>query len=362
MSRGGRRTSNLLLADPSRIQRKVEKAFSMEHQKDIIDKFILAKVPIHFGGMSDPFSTPEISLRSLKILQILDQIDYPIIISTKNPNIFSDEKIYLQLLKMKNVVIQISISTISDNFAKILEPNASTPTERLQAIDKFSSQGKYVIARIQPIFPQKLEEIENKLIPTLSQAGVKHIILEFLKLPVESNLNDLSNLTEVLGWNVINYYKDLNAEKIGREWILPAKTKWEMLQPLLNRIHQEEISYGLADYGLYHLSDTDCCCGIDKINGFTNWFQYNYSYQIKRVKNGVLRFDENNKNYIPSNTIGMYINSNSRLRENETLFGHLKSKWNRPGTANAPDSYLGVEWTGERDENGNCIYYKSNNW
>ena len=106
MSRGGRRTSNLLLADPSRIERKVERAFNVEHQKDVIENFIFTKVPIHFGGMSDPFSTPEITLRSLKILQILDQIDYPVIISTKNTNVFFDEKIYMQILMMKNVVIQ----------------------------------------------------------------------------------------------------------------------------------------------------------------------------------------------------------------------------------------------------------------
>jgi DNA repair photolyase len=360
MSRGGRRTSNLLLADPSRIERKVERAFNVEHQKDVIENFIFTKVPIHFGGMSDPFSTPEITLRSLKILQILDQIDYPVIISTKNTNVFFDEKIYMQILMMKNVVIQISISTVCDNYAKIIEPNASTPTDRLQAIERFSSQGKYVFARIQPIFPHRLIEVENELIPMLSQAGVKHVILEFLKLPVESNLNDLSTLTEALKWDIINYYKFLNAEKIGREWVLPAKTKWEMLQPLLDRIHQEKMTYGLADYGLYHLSDTDCCCGVDKINGFSNWFHHNYSYQIKHVKNGVLKFDENLKTSIPSNTISMYINSNSRLKENDTLFGHLKSKWNRPGTANSPDSYLGVEWSGDRDENGNCIYYKSN--
>ena len=63
---------------------------------------------------------------------------------------------------------------------------------------------------------------------------------------------------------------------------------------------------------------------------------------------------------IPSQSIRMYINSHSRISGDNTIYNYLKDKWNRPGTTNAPDTFLGVEWKGDLDEEGNCVYYKSN--
>jgi len=66
MSRGGRRTSTSLLADPGRIRRKVVRLFGSEKKNtDIIDELLLSKMPVHFGGMSDPFASSEIIERSL---------------------------------------------------------------------------------------------------------------------------------------------------------------------------------------------------------------------------------------------------------------------------------------------------------
>jgi DNA repair photolyase len=90
MSRGGRRTSTSLLADPSKIQRKIERLNnSTKKERDIIDELLLGKMPVHFGGMSDPFASAEIIIRSLQILATLHEIDYPVVISTKNTDILS---------------------------------------------------------------------------------------------------------------------------------------------------------------------------------------------------------------------------------------------------------------------------------
>ena len=95
MSRGGRRTSTSLLADPARIQRKVVRLFEADKKNtDIIDELLLSKMPVHFGGMSDPFASSEIIKRSLQILHILDDIDYPIVISTKNTHIWQKKKYF----------------------------------------------------------------------------------------------------------------------------------------------------------------------------------------------------------------------------------------------------------------------------
>ena len=360
MARGGRRTSNFLLADPNRIKRKL---YRLNERKrvytDIIDDFLLSKMPIHFGGMSDPFASPDIVERSTKILEIFDEIYYPILISTKNTVILTKDEVALLLLQMKNLALQISFSVFDKNISQILEPNVPSPAERLKHIKLLTNHDAYVIARIQPLIPNHLDEIKNILIPSLAEAGVKHVILEFLKIPVERKSGGSRELCVALNWDVFEYYKQMNGEKNGREWMLPANVKWDLLQPLIEEIHRFGMTYGAGDYGLNHLGDTDCCCGLDKIVGFSNWNKQNFSNWIRNSRTNVLLFDDEIRNIIPAKSIRMYINSNSRITGENTIYHYLKNKWNRPGTTNAPNSYLGVEWKGEFDEKGNCVYYKS---
>jgi len=360
MSRGGRRTATSLLADPLKIQRKIDRLYSStKRNTDIIDELLLVKMPVHFGGMSDPFASSEISKRSLQILCTLDDIDYPVVISTKNTNLLLKDKAFAQISRMKNLVIQISFSVVDLGHSQVLEPNAPSPLERIKAIKLLASQGVYLIVRLQPLFPNYLDEIVNTLIPALGEAGAKHIILEFLKLPVEVNLGRSKNMFEALRWDGISYYKHMNSEMNGREWMLPVNVKWDLLQPLIFQIHKYGMTYGAGDYGLNHLGDTDCCCGLDKIEGFSNWNHNNFAYWIRNNRTNVIIFNNAIREKIPARSIGMYINSHSRVVGENTIFSYLKDKWNRPGTINAPDTYLGVEWKGDFDEEGNCVYFKT---
>jgi len=359
MSRGGRRTSTHLFTDPSKIQRKINRLFTSDcNKKDIVDEFLLNKMPVHFGGMSDPFGSSRITARSKQILQILHDIDYPVVISTKKTNRLLEDDVFQQISKMKNLVIQVSFSLFDAHMAKKLEPGVPNPMERLKVLKTLNNYGIYTIARLQPIIPTKLDEVSDFLIPMLGEVGVKHIILEFLKLPVEQNLGRLKEMFTALNWDGISYYQKNNAEKNGREWMLPVKMKWELLQPLIEQIHKNGMTYGAGDYGLNHLGDTNCCCGLDKIEGFSTWNKINFSNIIRNSRTNVIMFDDELFHQLPKQSIGMYINSNSRLSEENSMYIYLKTKWNRPGTTNAPDSYLGIRWTGDYDEEGYCVYSK----
>ena len=361
MSRGGRRTSSILLVNPSRIQRKIDRLFdSPGIKRDINDEMLLSRMPIHFGGMSDPFASPDISNRSLQILDTFNQIDYPIVISTKNTRFLTLDKNLDRISRNKNLVIQISFSIVHERYAKEIEPCVPSPIERIKAINYLAKQGHNIFVRIQPLFPNYIEEIKNQLIPSLGEAGVKHITLEFLKLPVEKNLGRSKDLFISLDWDGMRFYNEMHAEIIGREWLLPTKLKWDLLQPLIEQIHKYGMTYGAGDYGLNHLGDTDCCCGVDIIEGFSNWSKNNFSNWIRNNRTNVIMLSESVRYSLPSQSIKMYINSHSRIDEGNSIFDYLKSKWNRPGTVNAPDSYLGIEWKGDFDGKGNCVYIRSN--
>ena len=86
---------------------------------------------------------------------------------------------------MKTIVIQISVSSSRKRSTDLFEPNTPASARRLSAIHTLTSMGKHVIVRLQPLIPWLLKEAQDELIPHVAECGAKHVIVEFLKLPVE---------------------------------------------------------------------------------------------------------------------------------------------------------------------------------
>jgi len=359
MSRGGRRTSNRLIATPNSVARKLYRAFERNHESlDAIGEMLSHRVPIHFGGISDPFSDSEVSTISRQLLAHLSTCDYPVIISTKNTDQLSRDETMKILKSMSSLAIQISFTTADLAKANRIEPHVPSPIERIRCLETLSKEGIHTIARLQPLIVPWLKEVADELIPMLACAGCRHVAVEHLKLPVEINTSCFNEMFKAIKWNGYEFYKGRGGRLIGREWVLPHDFMWDNLQPLIASIRRFGMTYGSADYGLNHLGDTDCCCGIDNLAGFTNWFNGNFANVIRHANSTELKFDEVEENWFPRGSVKMFVNSNCRLDGSNNILSYLRNKWNRPGTSNAPDSFLGISWHGDYDGNGNCIYIK----
>ena len=79
MARGGRRTSTQLLANVDKLKRLFESVFEKRDGSGLKSEMLLRRAPVHFGGLSDPFSNLTTALISKKILSILAYYDYPVI-------------------------------------------------------------------------------------------------------------------------------------------------------------------------------------------------------------------------------------------------------------------------------------------
>ena len=360
MSRGGRRTTTTLIADFDKIRKKMSSALEKDiDSRDITAELLAEKVPIHFGGISDPFSDNDASKLSKKLLGLLGRYHYPVIISTKNTRELLKESTLNILKKIKYLAVQVSITTPDRKLSGKIEPNVPSPAERVTCIENLASEGIYCICRLQPLLFTEINNIVQDLIPMLSEAKCKHVIVEYLKLPVERRTSLFDPMLKATAWEAYDFYKKSGAPLVGREWLLPKELKWENLQPIINSIHQGGMTYGAGDYGLHHLGDTDCCCGIDRVKGFSNWFRGNFANVIKNSKPGYVKFSEVEKYWFPKKSIRRVVNSNCRLKEKEHgILDYLRSKWNAPGTANAPDAFLGVIWNDNYDERGDCVYLK----
>lgn len=199
-------------------------------------------IPIHFGGMSDPFQPVErTAKRTLAALKVLEQYHYPFVISTKNKMIA--EEPYLSLIKNCNVVVQISAAC--PEYDQI-EKGASTFAERVDAMRKISPY-KRVIVRVQPYLP----EMQLSVLKSLKQfadAGVYGITIEGMKY-IKAKAGTI---------------------RIGGDGVYPAKLLREHFERIRNAVHALGMRFYCAENRLRTMGDDLCCCGIDGMGWQTN--------------------------------------------------------------------------------------------
>ena len=213
-------------------------------------------IPIHWGGVSDPFQPCErIHKRSLECLKILKSTGYPYIVSTKS--ILPTEKEYLDEISGSNCVFQIS--AVCGKYDKY-ESGASTFEQRLGMMKIMAPIVKRLIVRVQPFVP----EVEKDVIQVLKEykkAGVYGIVLEGMKYRTKRK-----NTTKFEGDNVLNL---------------------AMLKSSLGRIKSEAHEQGLVflcgENRLRSMGDSLTCCGCEGVEGFkVNTFNIN-SFNCGRV-------------------------------------------------------------------------------
>ncbi len=294
----------------------------------------------------------------MQLLQTFCEHQYPIVVSTKNTCALLRDDVLNLLKRYKSIAVQVSFTTLEPNASQTIEPSAPSPKKRLEAMKTLADEGIYTIARLQPLIYPFLDHIVEELIPELALVKCQHVVVEFLKIPVESQLGGFRDLFKAIGWDGYSFYREHKAFLAGREWVLPARFKWDCLQPVIDAIHRVGMTYGAGDYGLNHLGDTDCCCGIDRLPGFEGWFNANFANALRTSRGEYVTFEAVAEKWSPRKSIKMLVNSNCRLDTGDSVRCYLRAKWNSPGTTNAPDSFLGVAWTGDYDARGDCVYRK----
>ena len=133
-------------------------------------------IPIHWGGMSDPFQPVEKQIRaSYECLKLLAETKYPFVVSTKGRLIADPE--YLDLLAQCNCVLQISM--VCSKYDR-LERGTPSYEERLAILKTVSARVQRTIVRIQPYMPEVFHDV-MKNIPRIAEAGAYGVIVEGMK-------------------------------------------------------------------------------------------------------------------------------------------------------------------------------------
>ncbi len=107
---------------------------------------------ILLSSVTDPYLPLEKKYQNTrKILERLIGTEAEISILTKSKLVVRDIDLFK---KFKNIRVGISINTLDENFARIIERAASKPLDRLEAIKQISEAGIETYIFISPFFPE----------------------------------------------------------------------------------------------------------------------------------------------------------------------------------------------------------------
>lgn len=255
----------------SMVENLFKKAFdSSEDSKDVTIELLRHKVPLHCGGMSDPFQKREFEYKlTYKLIELSNKYNYPICFSTKQCDLPEE---YFDILNPQLHAFQVSIMGWDDEYIKKYETNTPTAPQRLNFVKKLRDKGFWCSVRIQPLvdIEQAIKLVENcGSIPS-------YITIEHLKIPNDDMVVKKLFIDE---YNQTRFYKSpLNMRNIE----IQPDIKEQNIKTIKEIANKNGVPIGVGDNDLHHLSQSRCCCGIDTIKGgaFDNYLKYNLTYFV----------------------------------------------------------------------------------
>ncbi len=141
---------------------------------------------IHIGGNTDPYQPVERKLQvTRQILEVMDRFNHPISIITKNNMIVRDADILGRMAARRLASAFVSITTLDRKLARSMEPRASTPEKRLEAVSRLAEAGVPVGVGFAPCIPGLNDHEMEAVLERAAAAGATSAMYVALRLPYE---------------------------------------------------------------------------------------------------------------------------------------------------------------------------------
>ncbi|MEJ2227332.1 MAG: PA0069 family radical SAM protein [Alphaproteobacteria bacterium] len=142
--------------------------------------------PTALGTNTDPYQPIEKSYGvTRQILEILNCANHPVSVTTKSAMILRDIDLLASLASRNLVTVAISITTLDHRMSRKMEPRASTPDRRLEAIAKLSEAGIPTAVLFAPVIPAINDSELEAVLHRAAQAGASAAAYVMLRLPLE---------------------------------------------------------------------------------------------------------------------------------------------------------------------------------
>jgi DNA repair photolyase len=119
------------------------------------------------------------------VLEVLERFGHPAGIVTKSALVLRDLDILTRLAGRGLVKVTLSVTTLDRGLARRMEPRASTPEKRIEAIRQLSSAGVPAGVLTAPIIPAVNDQEIERILEACAEAGASEAGYVLLRLPLE---------------------------------------------------------------------------------------------------------------------------------------------------------------------------------
>jgi DNA repair photolyase len=142
--------------------------------------------PIAMGTNTDPYQPAERSHRLTRgILEVLLETRHPVLITTKSALIVRDLDILTEMAKLGLVNVTISITSMDHKLSRKMEPRASSPARRLEAVRLLSEAGIPVSVNAAPMIPAINDMELERILDAAAAQGARSASMILVRLPGE---------------------------------------------------------------------------------------------------------------------------------------------------------------------------------
>jgi DNA repair photolyase len=138
------------------------------------------------GTNTDPYQPVERTQRITRgILEVLRDHNHPVSIVTKSALVLRDLDILAPMAARRLASVALSVTTLDGDLARRMEPRASTPRKRLEAVRALAGAGVPVAVMAAPMIPGLNDPELEAILEAAAQAGASRAAMILLRLPLE---------------------------------------------------------------------------------------------------------------------------------------------------------------------------------
>lgn len=166
--------------------------FAKTHAADLLRKALRRRSyrpsPINLGSATDVYQPIERQWRlTRQLLEVLLEANHPCTLVTKSAGVLRDLDLLAELARRRLLLVFVSVTSLDRSLSRILEPRASAPQRRLEAIGRLAAAGVWVGVNVAPIIPFINEPEIEQILRAAAGAGARSAHWTVVRLPWEVN-------------------------------------------------------------------------------------------------------------------------------------------------------------------------------
>jgi DNA repair photolyase len=142
--------------------------------------------PIALGANTDPYQPIEREYKITRgVIEVLAACNHPLTIVTKSALVERDLDLLAPMARKNLLRVYISLANLDHDLARTLEPRASSPTRRIESIQRLTRMGVSVGVLVAPVIPFLTDHQIETILQQARDAGATSAGYVLLRLPYE---------------------------------------------------------------------------------------------------------------------------------------------------------------------------------